>query len=201
MSTAAAGVDVPRVDEANECVWWGERRVDIAPKAFAVLRRLLQQPNQIVTKRALLDAAWLDTHVTEGVLTLAINQLRAAFGDDSRQPRFIETVHRRGYRWIGAPSAEGSVLSAESDSNLSPQHPELSTGFVGREAALADLDQALRRAAGGARQMIFVTGEPGIGKTELIDNFVASFVARRSQEQPLPHPFKRATNPERRTTC
>ena len=98
---SAGGVGAPRVDEANECIWRGDQRVDLTPKAFLVLRRLKQQPNQIVTKSALLDAAWPDTHVSEGVLTLAINQLREAFGDDARQPRFIETVHRRGYRWIG----------------------------------------------------------------------------------------------------
>jgi DNA-binding winged helix-turn-helix (wHTH) protein len=97
---------MPRVDELNECIWWGERRVDLAPMAILVLRRLMQQPNQIVPKAELLDAAWPDTHVGEGVLTLAVNQLRDALGDDPRQPRFIETVHRRGYRWIGAD--EGS---------------------------------------------------------------------------------------------
>src|SRR5690349_2280529 len=95
----------PRVDEANQCIWRGERRVDLVPKAFLVLRRLMQQPHQIVTKNDLLDAGWPDTHVTDSVLKVAINQLREALGDDSQAPRFIETVHRRGYRWIGEQQA------------------------------------------------------------------------------------------------
>jgi len=159
----AARPELPRVDEANECIWWGARRVDLAPKAFRVLRRLLQQPNQIVAKRALLDAAWPDTHVSEGVLTLAINQLRDAFGDDSRQARFIETVHRRGYRWIGSiPAADSAARASTPGSSL----------FVGRNAALAHLEQALAQASSGARQLVFVTGEPGIGKTALVDEFL-----------------------------
>jgi hypothetical protein len=155
------------VDEANECLWWGDERVDLTPKAFLVLDRLMQQPNQIVTKGALLDAAWPDTHVTDGVLTLAINQLREAFRDDARQPRFIETVHRRGYRWIGAAAGADEVPPT--------QPPAL---VVGREAALVQLDQALARAAGGARQIVFVTGEPGIGKTTLLEAFAARLADR-----------------------
>src|SRR5262249_28582616 len=148
----------PRVDEANQCIWWGDRRVDLVPKAFLVLRRLMQQPNQLVTKSDLLEAAWPDTHVYDGVLTVAINHLGEAFGDDSRQPRFIETVHRRGYRWIG---------SSRNDASRQPSvsHLEPAALIVGRDAALAQLEQALAGAGGGSRQIVFVTGEPGIGKT------------------------------------
>jgi len=154
------------VDEANQCIWWGERRIDLVPKAFLVLRCLRQRPDQIVTKSELFEAVWPETHVTEGVLTVAINQLREAFGDDARRPRFIETVHRRGYRWIGEDQTSG------------PQSPV--PVLVGREAALAQLEQALARAAGGSRQMVFVDGEPGIGKTALIDELV-----RRSEATPV----------------
>lgn len=150
----------PCVDEANQCVWWGDRRIDLAPKAFLVLRRLMQQPNQIVTKNDLLEAAWPDTHVSDGVLTLAINQLREALGDSARQASFIETVHRRGYRWIGPLSPMGSSLEP------------VPLFIVGRDAALAQLEQAFSSAVGGSRQIVFVTGEPGIGKTTLVDEFL-----------------------------
>lgn len=163
----------PHVDEANQCIWWGDRRVDLTPKAFQVLRRLMQQPRQIVTKRELLDAAWPDTHVSDGVLTLAINQLRDAFGDDARQPRFIETVHRRGYRWIGggeAPAERRESRRAPASAATHDRAPTLPV--VGRDAALAQLEQALALAAEGTRQMVFVTGEPGIGKTTVLDEFV-----------------------------
>ncbi len=169
----SALVGAPRVDEANQCIWWGDRRVDLTPKAFLVLRRLLQQPNRIVTKRELLDAAWLDTHVSDGVLTLAINQLREALGDDARQPRFIETVHRRGYRWIGDRQAAGvgSAVPAHDAATPGVLHP--APDCVGREVPQRQLERALARAAGGSRQVVFVTGEPGIGKTTLVDHFLA----------------------------
>lgn len=156
-----------RVDTANQCIWWGDRRVDLLPKAFLVLLRLMQQPNQIVSKEALLDAAWSDTHVSEGVLMVAIHQLREAFGDDSRQPRFIETVHRRGYRWVGVVQG----LGMEDAPSPAPQPP--APDFVGRETALAQLGQAFARATSGSRQLVFLTGEPGIGKTALVDHFLA----------------------------
>jgi len=175
--SGSPGINAPRVDEANECIWRGDRRLDLTPKAFLVLRRLMQQPQQIVTKSDLLDAAWPDTHVADGVLTLAINQLREAFGDDAREPRFIETVHRRGYRWIGAPV--GSQAAGSEDDLPTPglrpaPAPSL---VVGREAALAQMDQALARAVAGSRQIVFVSGEPGIGKTTLLDAFVARLAA------------------------
>jgi DNA-binding winged helix-turn-helix (wHTH) protein len=172
----------PRVDEANECIWWGDRRVDLAPKAFLVLVRLLQQRDRIVTKAQLLDAGWPNTHVSDGVLTLAINQLREALGDDARQPRFIETVHRRGYRWIGEPdhNRPGSDLQGSASAPGVPsidhretEHRGSAAGpsCVGRDAALGQLQHALANAAKGTRQLVFVTGEPGIGKTTLIEEF------------------------------
>jgi DNA-binding winged helix-turn-helix (wHTH) protein len=163
----------PRVDEANQCIWWGDERVDLTPKAALVLRCLVQRPNQIVSKNDLLDFAWPNTHVTDGVLKVAINQLREALGDDSQQPRFIETVHRIGYRWIG----KGQAPVAATASPLIPA-PGLSPNsapafFVGRGSALAQLEQALTRADAGGRQMVFVTGDPGIGKSTVVDAFVA----------------------------
>lgn len=171
---AASGLaGAPRVDEANQCIWYGDRRVDLTPKAFLVLRRLLQQPSQLVTKDELLDAAWPDTHVSDGVLTLAINQLREALGDDARQPRFIETVHRRGYRWIGVVEASAERSTKLRGPGRAATHASASTlPVVGRDAALAQLEQAFAIAANGTRQMVFVTGEPGIGKTTLLDEFV-----------------------------
>lgn len=184
---ASARLGAPRVDEANQCIWWGERRVDLVPKAFLVLRRLMQQPHQMVTKNDLLDAAWPDTHVTDSVLKVAINQLRDALGDDPQAPRFIETVHRRGYRWIGGspaletapqasnPARDRSPLGegpAGSKPALDSDDPAPGPLFVGREAPLAQLAQALARAAVGRRQVVFVTGEPGIGKTALLDELV-----------------------------
>src|ERR1051325_2911244 len=93
--------DAPYVDEAAECIWRNGKRIGVPPKAFLVLRRLMGRPQALVTKQDLLHAAWPDTHVVDNVLPIAVGQLRDALGDTHKPARFIETVHRRGYRWIG----------------------------------------------------------------------------------------------------
>lgn len=75
--------------------------ISVEPKAYAVLVVLLQQAGEVVNKDTLLDAAWGHRHVTPGVLTRVISQLRHALGDCASQPRYIATVHSLGYRFIG----------------------------------------------------------------------------------------------------
>jgi len=161
-----------RIDLANECLWREDQRITVPPKAFLVLRCLVARPNQLVTKGQLMDAAWPGAVVAEVVLNVAIRQLREAFADDSKVPRYIETVHRRGFRWIG-PLLEPSIL-APSPQEDAPAH------CVGRATTIAELDSCYARAASGQRQVVFVTGDPGIGKTTVVDRFVASLVPFRS---------------------
>jgi DNA-binding winged helix-turn-helix (wHTH) protein len=90
-----------RADYVNQCVWDGKTRVCLTPKAFAVLKHLLQTPGQLVTKEKLLEAVWPQTFVSDAVLKVCIGEVRRALRDEVRAPRFIETAHRRGYRFIG----------------------------------------------------------------------------------------------------
>lgn len=83
-----------RLERAGEAI-------SVEPKAYAVLLVLLQQAGDVVAKDSLLDAAWGHRHVTPGVLTRVISQLRHALGDCASQPRYIATVHSLGYRFIG----------------------------------------------------------------------------------------------------
>ena len=78
-----------------------DRQVDLRPKTWEVLRVLAGRAGKLVTKDELLDAVWADTAVTEGTLSKSIGELRVAFGDDAASPRWIETVPRRGFRWVG----------------------------------------------------------------------------------------------------
>jgi len=158
--------DPPRFDRANQCLWQDGRRIELSANAFRMLDYLLERPHQLVTKDALLEAIWPDSHVVDAVLSVTISQLRDALGDDPRQPRFIETLHRRGYRWIGTLAAENGDAAAAAGPVL-----------VGRAAALAELEAAAARAASGRRQIVFVTGEPGIGKTALVDHFLDAAAA------------------------
>src|SRR5215208_3227836 len=90
-----------RIDLGNECLWRGAELLSLTPKAFAVLRYLVERPGQLVSKAALFKAVWPDTAVGDAVLTVGIGELRRALHDNPQTPQFIETVHRRGYRFLG----------------------------------------------------------------------------------------------------
>jgi len=87
-------------------LWRDGQPVPLPPRAIGVLTTLVATPGEVVTKQALMDAVWPGTFVTESSLLEAIGLLRDSLGDDRKQPRFIQTVHRRGYRFIGQTSHE-----------------------------------------------------------------------------------------------
>jgi DNA-binding winged helix-turn-helix (wHTH) protein/tetratricopeptide (TPR) repeat protein len=161
-----------RLDRANALLWRGQERVALAPKPFEVLCCLVVRPGELVTKEELLDAVWSDLHVSESSLAVAMNALRAALGDDRLSPNYIETVTRRGYRFIASVTNDEPVVPErreEADVPAAEQGVERRRQWrVGRAAALDTLDQALQIARTGQRQTVFITGEAGIGKTTLL---------------------------------
>src|SRR5258708_37257497 len=146
-----------RLDPANQCLWRRgdseeEARVALTPKAFDVLRYLVEHAGQLVTQDDLLDALWARDYVQPEVLKHQVLKLRKALDDDPRYPRCIETVSRRGYRFIASTS--GEVARA----------PTVEVGsakgyLVGRDEAFTELHDGLARASQGQRQIVFVTGE------------------------------------------
>jgi DNA-binding winged helix-turn-helix (wHTH) protein/tetratricopeptide (TPR) repeat protein len=153
-----------RLDPLNQCLWRGEQRVAITPKAFDVLRYLVEHPGRLVTQEEILEALWPETYVNQEVVKKYILGIRKVLGDRHDQPIFIETFPRRGYQFVAQVLEEGS--EAPPAVSLDERNK-----VVGREAALAGLDRALDRARRGQRQVVFVTGEAGIGKTTLVDVF------------------------------
>jgi hypothetical protein len=135
----------------------------LAPKAFAVLDYLVRNAGRLVSQEELLEALWPETFVQPEVLRKYILEIRRVLDDPAKAPRFVETLSKRGYRFM-AP-----VHEAPSATEPGPAPP----GLVGRESSLADLDSGWRLALGGQRQVVFVTGEPGIGKSSLVDAFHA----------------------------
>jgi pimeloyl-ACP methyl ester carboxylesterase/DNA-binding winged helix-turn-helix (wHTH) protein len=97
-----------RLDASAGQLRRGEEVVPLAPKAFAVLQHLADRAGQLVTKDELLSLAWADVHVGDGALKVCVREIRRALDDDPQTPTFIETAHRRGYRFI----APVSVLDA-----------------------------------------------------------------------------------------
>ena len=135
------------LDEADARFTCAGEPVALAPKPFAVLCMLARSPRMLVTKNALLDAVWGHRFVTDSVLKSAISEVRAALGDDPKQPRYIETVSRRGYRFIAAPITLPTqrASAVERNSAGGPGHPALAvlTALCRGDAALADLIRAV----------------------------------------------------------
>ncbi len=167
-----------RLDLVNECLWRGSDSIALRPKAYAVLKHLIDRRGQLVTKQQLLEAVWPGTYVGDAVLKTTIRQLREALGDDAESPRYIQTAHRRGYRFVAdvgdqgftaaqalAPSGDEAAERASS-SGASPRSAPHE--ILGRDSELSKLRALLHRALDGERQVVFVTGEAGIGKTTLV---------------------------------
>jgi DNA-binding winged helix-turn-helix (wHTH) protein/tetratricopeptide (TPR) repeat protein len=152
-----------RLDVANQCLWRGDTRVPLMPKPFAVLQYLVEHPGRLVTHDQLLAAIWPDTYVQPEVLRRYILEIRRALGDRAEAPRFVQTFPKRGYQFI-APVVDDSVAPT-------PDSVPYWTRLVGRASALNDLDRCLASALNGRRQVVFIVGEPGIGKTSLVDAF------------------------------
>ena len=101
-----------RIDRANRSLRLYGDEILLAPKSFAVLLYLAERAGTLVTKEDLLNAVWPDTFVSEGVLKRAVLEIRKALGDDADEPRFIQTLHRRGYRFVeGRTVAEPVVVA------------------------------------------------------------------------------------------
>ena len=180
-----------RLDVGNECLWREGTCIKLTPKAFALLRYFLEHAGRLVTKETLWQAIWQGTAVTDAALTMCLSEIRKALGDNAKTPRYIETVHRRGYRFIAPLLSTPPVPSAESLVPSPPPTPNAqhSTPFVvGRETELAHLQDCLAKAVDGERQLVFLTGEPGIGKTTLIEAFLAQLES--GENSPVPSSSK-----------
>src|SRR5215813_4321570 len=171
-----------RLEGPHGPLWCDAQVVPVPPKALAVLWRLVTQAGQVVTKEALLDAVWAGTVVSEGALTTCLRTLRQALGEDAQQPRYIATVHRLGYRFVapvtaGAGAAPPPEPPPEPPPPLAPARAPTPPLLVGRAAEVAQLHTCLAQAQQGVRQIVFVTGEAGVGKTTVVEAVVQQWAA------------------------
>ena len=91
----------------------GDRMIGVEPKAHAVLLQLLSHAGEAMERERLLDTVWGHRHVTPSVLNRIVAQLRRALGDDASNPRYIQTLHGRGYRFMVQPERDADHDDAD----------------------------------------------------------------------------------------
>lgn len=150
-----------RLDSDQERLWKGETLLTLRRKPFAILRHLAAHPGKLVTHEELLRAVWHGAVISDSAMRSHLHELRQVLGEG-----VVETVIGRGYRFV-------AQIGEEVDAAPLPVSPQVAPLVVGRDAELEALRAAFERARLGQRQLCFVTGQPGIGKTTLVRTFLA----------------------------
>ncbi len=158
----------------------------IEPRAVQVLRYLIRHRDRVVPKEELLDQVWADVFTTDAVLKQAVSQIRRALGDAPNAPRYVQTFHARGYRFIAPVSVQTEHLEETREGADGLNHPATTSDkdtvniadaqpnydlLIGRETEFSMLRAEYGRALAGGGQPVIVKGEPGIGKTQLVRHF------------------------------
>lgn len=143
--------------------------VALGARGVAVLTALVGRANEYVPKAAIMDAAWPGRVVEEANIAVQISAIRRALSQAPGGEGWIETLARRGYRFVGPVVAmasrrsEAPVSAIGERSNL----PQMLTSFVGRDEDLAAVDALIKR-----HRLITITGAGGIGKTRLVQQLL-----------------------------
>ena len=163
-----------RLDLLDERLWRSDEPIRLSHKGFAVLQCLMSYSGQLVTKDDLLETAWRETLVSEAALTTTIRELRRALGDDARSPRFIQTVHGRGYRFlapvevanqISVPPAAGSA--AVTAIRCAPENPGGAV-LQSRKTEIKVLQAALETALAGHGEIVVLVSSPDSGRNHTV---------------------------------
>ena len=165
-----------QLDTASASLWRDGEMIALPPKPLAVLAYLVRHAGQPVLKEMLLDEVWPETTVGDAVLKTCMSQIRKALGETARSPQFVATVHRKGYRFI-APVTPVASQNAEALVALAGDGLPALQPLIERDAVFASLRDHLMQAAQGRRQVVFLSGEAGIGKTSVIDAFAVQVAA------------------------
>ena len=160
-----------KLDTLNHCLWRSQAegndiRVPLTPKSYDLLNYFLDNADRLVTHEELLEALWTNVFVQPEVLKGHVRALRAALGDDADNPRFVQTLRGHGYRFAAPPKP---ALLGSAGYGV---QPDMAPHFVARSIPLAELRSDFDRALRGSAQIVLVSGESGIGKTALTQEFL-----------------------------
>ncbi|HEY7056852.1 MAG TPA: winged helix-turn-helix domain-containing protein, partial [Vicinamibacterales bacterium] len=114
-------------DVQNRLLSRSGTEIPLPPRVLGVLELLLSRPGEIVSRQELLDRVWRDAFVTDTSLAEAVSFLRQALGDDPQAPRYVQTVHRRGYRFLPPLTKPGLAdeVNAAPPSAVEPIRPSI----------------------------------------------------------------------------
>jgi DNA-binding winged helix-turn-helix (wHTH) protein len=155
-----------RLDVTQGQLWQGDHVLRLRPRSLALLCYLAEHAGRQVTKAEVRQHVWAGTHVTDTVLRVCVQEIRAVLGDAADAPHYLATVGRQGYRFL-----------VGDDREVAP--PLLAVHLMGRQREVDTLESWFQRAAQGARQFEFVSGEAGVGKTTVVEQWLARLAAGR----------------------
>ena len=151
-----------RLDRESGLLWHGKQQIALRPQACSLLQYLADRPGVVISTQELGQHAWQGAHVTDGAFRVAIHELRQALQDDSTTPQYIETLRGQGYRFCGLVTMpQGTLLQPDAV-------------VIERPHELSQLQTRLAKARQGQRQLVFVSGEAGMGKTTLVEAFLTT---------------------------
>src|SRR5215475_10101307 len=148
------------LDSTQGHLWRGEQSIALRPQSLALLRYLVAHPGRLVTKAEVRQHVWAGTHVSDAVLRVSVHEIRQALGDVAAAPRYLETVGRQGYRFLLGDALEDAP-------------PRTAGPLVGRQGDVEAVEQCVQQAVQGARQVVLLSGEAGIGKTTVVEMVLA----------------------------
>ncbi|MYN29274.1 nSTAND1 domain-containing NTPase [Duganella levis] len=162
-----------RVDPATNTLSCGVLNRQLEPRAMDVLLYLCRHPHVVVSAETLLDACWGNVSPSDNAIHKIITQLRRALDDSATEPRYIETIRKRGYRLLAELSyddevSQGSWLHASPFRGLEAFEEQHAAIFFGRKLSVDQLVQVVVAQAQAACAMVLVLGPSGAGKTSLV---------------------------------
>ncbi|MWV27045.1 winged helix-turn-helix domain-containing protein [Aurantiacibacter rhizosphaerae] len=137
------------LDRANRRLLRDGEELDVGSRYFDALVLLVEARGQLVTKDRFMEEVWRGVPVTDEALTQCIRSLRRALSDDAAAPRFIATVPKHGYRFVGE-LYDGEALDTPKPDTTAPDETSLALGSAGRLAASSTLGGAMAGLLGGA---------------------------------------------------
>src|SRR5580692_2630454 len=150
------------LDTANQCLWRGPERVAIPPKPYDMLRYLVENPGRLVTHDELLEKLWPEIYVNPELIRKYILDIRKILGDRPDKPEFIETVTKRGYRFIAPVIDERATPPPE----LGTQKRDTESG---RSASVSSGSAAVEREVGS-----HVTPQPPLSQSSPVPGVPSS---------------------------